>query len=62
MRRFLSLAALAAAAWWLIGRQRSTPAVGRVTIGYADGSSVTLDAGSPELERLAAIAVEAAAQ
>ena len=30
-----------------------------VTIGYADGSAVTLDAGSPELDRLLRIAAEA---
>jgi hypothetical protein len=29
------------------------------TIGYADGSSVTLAAGSPELERLSQIAAGA---
>ena len=31
------------------------------TIGYADGSSVTLDPGSPELDRLLQIAAEATA-
>jgi hypothetical protein len=60
MRRLLSLAAIGAAVWWLLGR-RSKPSTARVTIGYADGSSVTLDAGSPERDRLAAIAAEAAA-
>lgn len=60
MRRLLSLTAIGAAVWWLLGR-RSKPSAGRVTIGYADGSSVTLEAGSPELERLAAIAAGAAA-
>ena len=60
MRRLLSLAALGAAVWWLIGR-REKPSPGRVTIGYADGSSVTLEAGSPEHDRLAAIAADAAA-
>jgi len=60
MRRFLSLAAIAAAAWWLIGRRRSDANSATVTIGYADGSSVTLEPGSPELDRLAQVAAEAA--
>ncbi len=58
MRRLLSLAAIGGAVWWLLGR-RSTPSAARVTIGYADGSSVTLDAGSPELDRLTSIAAGA---
>ena len=60
MRRLLSLAAIGAAVWWLLGR-RSKPSTDRVTIGYADGSSVTLDPGSPELDRLTSIAAEATA-
>lgn len=60
MRRLLSLAAIGAAVWWLLGR-RSKPSADRITIGYADGSSVTLDAGSPELDRLTSIAAEATA-
>ena len=60
MRRLLSLAAIGAAVWWLIGR-REKPSAGRVTIGYVDGSSLTLEAGSPELDRLVAIAAEAVA-
>ena len=52
------LALLAAAAWWLVNRGRDDDA-GGATIGYADGSSVTLDPGSPELERLLQIAAEA---
>ena len=60
MRKLLSLAAIGAAVWWLVARRgKSSPA--GATIGYEDGSSVTLAAGSPELERLLAIAVEAAA-
>jgi hypothetical protein len=58
MRRLLALAAIGAAAWWLIGR-REKASTTRVVIGYADGSSVMLDEGSPELDRLASIAVEA---
>ena len=34
---------------------------GGATIGYADGSSVTLEMGSPELDRLLQIAGEATA-
>ena len=60
MRRFFSLAAIGVAVWWLLGR-RSKPSTTRVTIGYADGSSVTLEAGSPELDRLTSIAAEAVA-
>lgn len=60
MRKLLSLAALGAAVWWLLGR-RTKPTADRITIGYADGSSVTLEAGSPEFDRLVAIAAEAVA-
>ena len=59
MRRLLSLAAVGAAMWWLFGRREKSSS-SRVTIGYADGSSVTLEVGSPEHDRLAAIAAEAA--
>jgi hypothetical protein len=51
MRKLLTLAGLAGLAWWLFGRGRGG-AVDRATVGYADGSSVTLEGGSPELERL----------
>jgi len=57
MRRLLSLAAIGAAVWWLLGRRRSA-SVNRATIGYSDGSSVTLESGSPDLERLVQIAAE----
>ncbi len=59
MRRFLFLAVIGAVAWWFLTR-RGASSPDRATIGYEDGSSVTLDAGSPELERLLAIAAEAA--
>lgn len=58
MRRLLAFAAIGAAVWWLLGR-RERSSGSRVTIGYADGSSVTLDEGSPELDRLTSIAAAA---
>jgi hypothetical protein len=60
MRKVLLLAALAGAAWWFLGRRR-TAARETATVGYADGSSVTLEAGAPELERLLLIASRATA-
>ncbi len=60
MRKLLSLAALAAVVWWFVGRRRSS-AHETATIGYADGSSVTLEPGSPELERLLLVATRATA-
>jgi hypothetical protein len=54
MRKLVLLAAIGALAWWLLGRNKPQP--GRATIGFTDGSSVTLEAGSPELERLVEIA------
>jgi hypothetical protein len=58
MRRLAVLALIAAAAWWFLKRD-GNEAQGGATIGYADGSSVTLDAGSPELDRLQQIAARA---
>ena len=58
MRRLILLAALGGGAWWLFGRRSRTSEAG-ATIGFVDGSSVTLDAGSPELDRLLLIASEA---
>ena len=55
MRRLLLLAVLAAAAWWLTYRRRRKDDVG-ATIGFADGSAVTFEQGSPELERLLQVA------
>ena len=59
MRRLLWLGTLAGLAWWFIGRRRAEELGQRATIGYADGSAVTLDPGSPELDRLLQIAAEA---
>ena len=61
MRRFLALALAAAAGWWFFVRRRDAGRRTSVTIGYTDGSSVTLDAGSPELDRLTSIAAGASA-
>jgi hypothetical protein len=58
MRRLFSLALVGGLAWWFFGR-RGQAARCSATIGYADGSSVTLEAGSPELDRLLQIAAEA---
>ena len=58
MRRLLVLAFLGGLAWWFVARRREEP-VRSATIGHADGSSVTLDEGSPELDRLLQIAAEA---
>jgi hypothetical protein len=59
MRRLLVLVAIAGAAWWVLSR-RGTTSPERVTLGYADGSSVTLEPGSPERDRLLQVAAEAA--
>jgi hypothetical protein len=55
------LAGLAAAAWWLINRRRGAADASGVTIGYADGSAVTLEPGSAELDRLVQVAAGAKA-
>jgi hypothetical protein len=60
MRRLLFLALVGGLVWWFLGRRRTGVQAG-VTIGYADGSSVILDAGSPELDRLLQIAAGARA-
>ena len=55
IRRALFLGVLAGAAWWLLRRHRG----GRgeyAVVGYGDGSSVKLDVGAPELERLLEVA------
>lgn len=55
IRRLLFLVALAGAAWWLLSR-RGGGRQPEVVVGYADGSAVTLEEGSPEAERLLGIA------
>ncbi|HJU46917.1 MAG TPA: hypothetical protein VJ689_02205 [Gaiellaceae bacterium] len=57
MRRLVLLLGLAGFLWWLLRRDRSPGET--ATIGYEDGSSVTLEPGAPELERLLAIGREA---
>lgn len=58
MRRLLALAFIGGVVYWFLNRDRAD---GRqsATIGYVDGSAVTLEAGSPELDRLVQIASEA---
>lgn len=58
MRRLLLLGLAAGAAWWLLGRRMSSEAP-RAVVGFEDGSSVVLEDGAPELERLVATAREA---
>jgi hypothetical protein len=59
VRRLIALAGLAVAAWWLISRRRGAGDDSAATIGYSDGSSVTFDPGSAELERFVHIAAGA---
>ena len=59
-QQLLVLTLLAGPAWWFVNRDKDGEDVG-TTIGYADGSSVTLDASSPELDRLVQIASGAVA-
>jgi hypothetical protein len=54
MRRLLVLAALAVGGWWLVRRRRRPEP--KAVIGYADGSTIELEAGSAELERMVATA------
>jgi len=58
MRRLAVLALIGGIARWFLGRRGCEPEES-ATIGYADGSSVTLDAGSPELDGLLQIAAGA---
>lgn len=55
MRRLARLGIVAALAWWL-WRRRRAESTGAVTVGYEDGSALRLEPGSPELDRLLAIA------
>ncbi len=56
LRRLVALVAVAGPALALWARHRRGAAAERVTLGYADGSAVTLAGGSPGAERLLALA------
>ena len=56
LRRLVVLAAVAGPALVLWARRRRGSAAERVTLGYADGSALTLDASSPGAERLLTLA------
>ena len=58
MRRLLALAAAGAVVWRLLTRRCERPAP-RVVIGYDDGSTLSLEPGSPERELLVDAAAEA---
>ena len=59
MRKLLALAVIGGIVYWFLNRgDDDGPSV---TIGYADGSAVTLEPGAPELDRLVQIASEALA-
>jgi hypothetical protein len=57
VRNLAVLAALAAVAWLVLARLRSSAP--QAVIGYDDGSSLTLEPGRPELHRLVSAAEEA---
>ena len=58
MRKLLALAVIGGIVYWFLNRGGSDDGQS-ATIGYADGSAVTLEPGSPELDRLVQIASEA---
>ncbi len=58
MRKLLALAAGAAVVWRAVARRHKPPEP-RVVIGYGDGSTLTLEPGSPERELLVDAAAEA---
>lgn len=51
MRRVLWLAFLGGVVWIVVSRLRHRTGP-RATVGYDDGSSVVLESGAPELDRL----------
>lgn len=57
MRRAFLFAVGTLLAWRLLRRRGRT--VAEITVGWADGSSIALDPGSPERERILAVAVDA---
>ena len=58
MRKLLALGVAGAFVWRLLSRRREPPAP-RVVVGYDDGSTVSLEPGSPGQERLVDAATEA---
>ena len=58
MRKLLALAVIGGIVYWFLNRGGSEDGQS-ATIGYADGSAVTLEQGAPELDRLVQIASEA---
>ncbi len=58
MRKLLALAVIGGIVYWFLNRGASGDGQS-ATIGYADGSAVTLEQGSPELDRLVQIASDA---
>ena len=58
MRRLFGLAFVGGVLWWLFGR-RTSEAGPRATIGFTDGSAVTLESSAPKLDPLLLIAAEA---
>ena len=58
MRKLLLLAIIGGIACWFLNRGSSADGQS-ATIGYVDGSAVTLEPGAPELDRLLQIASEA---
>jgi hypothetical protein len=60
MRKLLALAVVAGIVYWFLNR--GDPGDGpRATIGYVDGSAVTLEPSTPGFDRLVRIASEALA-
>ena len=58
MRKLVALVAGAAVVWRVVTRRRKPPEP-RVVVGYGDGTTVTLEPGSPERELLVDAAAEA---
>jgi hypothetical protein len=61
MRRLLWLAVLAGVAVLLLRRRGASGEGDTVSVGFADGSSTTLEPGSPERDVILATAAEALA-
>jgi hypothetical protein len=57
MRKLLALAVIGGIVYWFLNR--SSDDRQSATIGYADGSAVSLEQGAPELDRLVLIASDA---